>query len=1200
MSTQVHFVRNNPFILNDSRFGSGDLVVREQISTNSGYPGNRQVSQSASCSNLQQRSYVGSQFEPQLPSQPQAPVPISVSRRYRLVSERSSDENPVGNQLSKQSEISNSIHSVAYYGQNPEENYDMLMSSTKKLTKHLPEDSDWNQVVQVSSQNYGTQTLPQKYSIQVGFQNQETFERRLEHSQSHGAISQVHLREPLKIDLTEKNEDSWKREGRQDVWQNNGDKSGENLYPPNVGVLPFSKRIDQVQNQPVILNVAAPGSDYFPPTHYSTLPIKRSGSVKSVKESTLQKSTPGANQIMRWIKEKKAKFKESRRTSSSTVSINSSILKPPPPQGILRTKKKDYGNFIGSLQRNTPQGRQYSAPVYPNWSNAQRTEYYDTSHVFNHDPYDDPFDDYEYYGDPGSAQYNYFQENPYLPRFQPMNPQMVQRYPPVVPEPDYSVSSESEYSYGPCNSPRVRFHFPPEEPPYENTEKNLEPPSTKKLEKIYQKIKPAVQNLISSKKTQKEENPSISSTLSNDETDSTGSGTINVPKKIIEDKDNKANEKDEKESEEQSQGNVFFFGETRIDYNCQRVGDNVVVHYTSRKVTSKDGKVASKIQRRGVITDMEYGPGIVQKLREKFSKMASTAIETAQISPHAKQKKFPSVDDILSEGDRRNSSLERKIELHDPNHNHQPKFTNIHRKYSEDIEAEFADSIGINLTSRNIPFKQEKPLPQHHLSQQHIPQQNIQEYYQEKFLPQHHLSQQHVPENHLQQQYLQEKYIPQHHLSEQHLHQEQHQQSSMYSGHHQQGLEEPRSVVEASPIPPISALRAKFEKQALQGSNSNFYSRPSYSQRSHSVQPTVRKSASEDDIIDDRRFSQRLPPKIPENKPTGVLREPIPIEKERELAKLSEKEKEWIRISERDRGLMKLREGELMKADEQEKNRLMRIMDLVSPPADPGPKEFMHHQLQSPELPSPTASTASSDRSPPPEEPRLQFEEQESEVRYRRDQDYEDRINFRTQTLRDERLNEKNVFNAQKQKITLTLPIGEKLPVGENYPLKSSSTSDIRVGKPGNTPVTGPGKLKISNDDSGISEVQLLLSRFTVMREQKMQDSLQTDAIKETLTQLEEAQKEEKHLPTAIVPPVQQPPKPPVIPQIQQQQIKSSVVTPVQQHHQQIKSSVVTPIQQQPKPALVPKPQTNWQPLQQQKNIVNITISKGESGWFIS
>ena len=373
------------------------------------------------------------------------------------------------------------------------------------------------------------------------------------------------------------------------------------VYPPNVGTLPFSRRIDPLQNQPVILNVITPNPDYLQPAHYGTLPIKRSGSIKSIKEGTLQKSTPGANQIMKWIKEKRAKFKEGRRSSSSNASVTSSTLKPPPPQGILRNKKKDYGNFIGSLQRRTPTGRQYSAPVYPNWSSPPRTQYYDTSDVFNHDGFDDPFEDYEGYKDSGSMQYNYFPESGYLPRFQPINPGMVQRYPPVLPEPDYSISSDSECSYGPCNSPRVRFQFPPEEPVYQNEEKELPSPSVKKFEKIYQKIKPAVQNLISPKRVQKEENPSISSNLSNDETDSTGSAAvIHLPTKIVIDDKDFIDER--KESEDPSHNNVLFFGETRIDYQCQRVGDNVVVHYTSRKVTNKDGKVASKIQRRGVIT----------------------------------------------------------------------------------------------------------------------------------------------------------------------------------------------------------------------------------------------------------------------------------------------------------------------------------------------------------------------------------------------------------------------------------------------------------------------------------------------------------------------------------------------------------------------------------------------------------------------
>ena len=205
----------------------------------------------------------------------------------------------------------------------------------------------------------------------------------------------------------------------------------------------------------------------------------------------------------------------------------------------------------------------------------------------------------------------------------------------------------------------------------------------------------------------------------------------------------------------------------------------------------------------------------------------------------------------------------------DSNHNHQSKHMSMKRNYSEDIETGYSDFVDVNATSRPPPIiKQEKPI--------------IQSY-----------------------------------------HQEQHQQSSVYSHHsRQQDHEEPRSVVEASPIPPISALRAKFEQQSLQGSNGNFYSRPSYSQRSHSAQPVVRKSASRDDIIEERKPIQKpAPPKIPEHKPTRVLPEPIPVEKERELIKMN---------SYQDRSYF---EREMERAP-----KPVRIMDLVSPPADPGPK----------------------------------------------------------------------------------------------------------------------------------------------------------------------------------------------------------------------------------------------------------------------
>uniref|UniRef100_A0A0N5AKE5 Non-specific serine/threonine protein kinase n=1 Tax=Syphacia muris TaxID=451379 RepID=A0A0N5AKE5_9BILA len=45
--------------------------------------------------------------------------------------------------------------------------------------------------------------------------------------------------------------------------------------------------------------------------------------------------------------------------------------------------------------------------------------------------------------------------------------------------------------------------------------------------------------------------------------------------------------------------------------------------------------------------NVEYGPGIVQKLREKFTKLSRNLTSTARISRHLTRKRFPSVDDIL-------------------------------------------------------------------------------------------------------------------------------------------------------------------------------------------------------------------------------------------------------------------------------------------------------------------------------------------------------------------------------------------------------------------------------------------------------------------------------------------------------------------------------------------------------------------------
>ncbi|KAK6027890.1 hypothetical protein OSTOST_06074 [Ostertagia ostertagi] len=46
--------------------------------------------------------------------------------------------------------------------------------------------------------------------------------------------------------------------------------------------------------------------------------------------------------------------------------------------------------------------------------------------------------------------------------------------------------------------------------------------------------------------------------------------------------------------------------------------------------------------------DLEYGPGIVEKLREKFQRLSGMVSRDAKVSPHATGKRCPSVDDILS------------------------------------------------------------------------------------------------------------------------------------------------------------------------------------------------------------------------------------------------------------------------------------------------------------------------------------------------------------------------------------------------------------------------------------------------------------------------------------------------------------------------------------------------------------------------
>uniref|UniRef100_A0A7E4VAH6 Uncharacterized protein n=1 Tax=Panagrellus redivivus TaxID=6233 RepID=A0A7E4VAH6_PANRE len=91
----VHFVRNNPFILNDPRFGrSGPPPPLPTSASSTHVPLQRrtpvQVSQSASCSNIQ-RTVVRSRFE-----DPSAlpPAPHSVYRRFQLLEQTSVPSSP--------------------------------------------------------------------------------------------------------------------------------------------------------------------------------------------------------------------------------------------------------------------------------------------------------------------------------------------------------------------------------------------------------------------------------------------------------------------------------------------------------------------------------------------------------------------------------------------------------------------------------------------------------------------------------------------------------------------------------------------------------------------------------------------------------------------------------------------------------------------------------------------------------------------------------------------------------------------------------------------------------------------------------------------------------------------------------------------------------------------------------------------------
>ncbi|XGW32963.1 hypothetical protein V3C99_017461 [Haemonchus contortus] len=81
-------------------------------------------------------------------------------------------------------------------------------------------------------------------------------------------------------------------------------------------------------------------------------------------------------------------------------------------------------------------------------------------------------------------------------------------------------------------------------------------------------------------------------------------------------------------------------------------------NFNTRTVTSPTYDYNSD---SGSESDLEYGPGIVEKLRAKFQRLSGIVSRDAKVSPHATGKRCPSVDDILSTSEEKRRSNRSSI-----------------------------------------------------------------------------------------------------------------------------------------------------------------------------------------------------------------------------------------------------------------------------------------------------------------------------------------------------------------------------------------------------------------------------------------------------------------------------------------------------------------------------------------------------------
>ena len=146
---------------------------------------------------------------------------------------------------------------------------------------------------------------------------------------------------------------------------------------------------------------------------------------------------------------------------------------------------------------------------------------------------------------------------------------------------------------------------------------------------------------------------------------------------------------------------------------------------------------------------------------------------------------------------------------------------------------------------------------------------------------------------------------------------------------HENAAESPRAIVEESPLGPISALRAKFEQRSWVTTTRTHQfgaARQNFGSRSQNVNTLKQYDAR-----------QELSPKSSEN---TVCAYEIPMESEEvyQVPKIPDKRPTGVLPA----AISQSREQELLKGFERENHlgapKPIRVMDLISPPADPAPK----------------------------------------------------------------------------------------------------------------------------------------------------------------------------------------------------------------------------------------------------------------------